>query len=133
MGDTKTKGDLGVGMVIAEALRRGYKVALPMGENWPFDLIVQRDGKLERVQCKYAESDGKVVEVRCRSTSDWVQYKYTTKEVDWIACYDKTTDRCYFIPATLLGTGRSILHLRLVTSQNGQTKNVRKAEDFLKW
>ena len=133
MGDTKTKGDLGVGIVIAESLKRGHKVALPMGENWPFDIIVQRHGKLERVQCKYTESDGEVIEVRCRSTSEWVQYKYTADMIDWIACYDKTTDRCYFVPATLLGDGKSMLHLRLVPSKNGQTKHVRMAEDFLNW
>lgn len=133
MATTKTKGDLGEGIVIAEALKRGYKVALPMGEDWPFDIIVQRHGKLERVQCKYTESDGEVVEVRCRSTSDWVRYKYTAEDIDWIACYDKTSDRCYFIPASMLGEGRNCFKLRLKPPKNGQTKGIREAKDFEVW
>src|SRR5436190_1785054 len=55
--------------VAADLVRRGYKVALPFGEDWDYDLIVERDGRLERVQVKHATSDGRVVEVRCYSVS----------------------------------------------------------------
>ena len=38
-------------MVAADLMRRGYKIALPYGEDWDYDLIVCRDGTtLERVQ-----------------------------------------------------------------------------------
>ena len=49
----KAKGDLAEVMIAADLVRRGYKIAIPYGEDWDFDLIVCRDERLERVQCKY--------------------------------------------------------------------------------
>ncbi len=131
MGLTSKKGDLGVAKIIAEVMERGYKVALPIGEDWPFDIIVLRHGKLERVQCKYTESNGEFVEVRCRSISDWVCYKYTSDMIDWIATYDATSRRCYFIPAAMLGTGRAAVWLRLKPPRNNQKKGINLADDYL--
>ena len=48
-------------MIAADLVRRGYRIAIPYGEDSDFDLIVIRDEKLERVQCKYTRSDGVVV------------------------------------------------------------------------
>jgi Holliday junction resolvase-like predicted endonuclease len=58
MAPLKQKGDLAEMLVAADLVRRGYKVALPFGEDWDYDLIVDRDGRLERVQVKYTESNG---------------------------------------------------------------------------
>lgn len=118
---------------MAEVLRRGHKVAIPVGEDWRYDLIVLREGQLERLQCKYTESDGKVIAVKCRSTNNWRTVKYTASDLDWIAVYDKTTDQCYFIPATHLGKGRATINLRLMPPKNGQKKGVLWAKDFTRW
>ena len=69
MAPTKQLGDIAEAAVMADVLRRGYRVALPYGEDWPFDLLVLRDDRFERVQVKYAESDGAVVQAACRSHS----------------------------------------------------------------
>lgn len=107
-------------------------MALPLGDDAPFDLIVIRDySKLERIQCKYTQSDGKVIVARCASHSDWVNYKYTADLIDWLAVYDQTTNQCYYIPASLLGTGKRMLHLRLVPGANNQQQGIRLASDFL--
>jgi len=127
MAITKRKGDLGVAMVMSDAMKKGHKVAIPVGEDWPFDLIVQRNGVLERVQCKYTESNGAFVEVKCRSTNGFLDYRYTDKDIDWLAVYDKTTDRCYYLPASLLGEGKTELRLRLKPTKKG---NYRMAEEF---
>jgi hypothetical protein len=55
----KGKGDLAELMVAADLLRRGHKIAIPYGEDCDFDLILIRDSRLERVQVKYARSDGR--------------------------------------------------------------------------
>ena len=54
----KAKGDLAELMVAADLRRRGFKIAIPFGEDCDFDLILIREDRLERVQVKYAESDG---------------------------------------------------------------------------
>jgi len=89
-------------MVLADLQQKGYGVAIPFGHDLPFDLVLIRKdtGTLERVQCKYTESDGKVVDVRCASTSAWVHHTYTAAEVDWIAVFDATTNRCYYVHST---------------------------------
>lgn len=133
MAETKRKGDFGEAMVLADALRRGYKVALPVGEDWRYDLIILRNGKLERVQCKFVQSDGEKIEVKCRSTNNWHTHKYTAKDLDWIAVYDATTQAVYYIPASLLGNGRAVLTLRIKAAANSQTKGVRSAKSFMQW
>ncbi len=128
----KAKGDLAELKVATDLMSRGYKIAFPYGEDWDYDLILCREEKLERVQVKYTRSDGDVVVVRCRSSSLTngkvrAVKRYTAKTVDWIAAYDATSNRCYYLPAELLGSGRSMLSLRLTPSRNGQVAGVRLA------
>ena len=66
MAETKRKGQVAELAVMALAIARGYRVSIPFCEDTPYDLVVERHGKLERVQCKYTESDGRVVVVKCR-------------------------------------------------------------------
>jgi hypothetical protein len=133
MAESKRKGNLAEVEVIRHALRQGYRVAIPLGEDAPYDLVVDRSGSLERVQCKYVKSDGRSVTVRCRSTNGWATHKYTADEIDWIATFDATTDRCYFVPASMLYEGRAALTLRLAPALNGQSALTRSASDFLMW
>ena len=56
---------------------------------------------------------------------------YTSTTVDWPAVYDDTTDRCYYVPASELGDGRALLHLRLAAARNNQRARVRLATDYL--
>src|SRR6266699_3020968 len=104
----KQKGDLAELMVACDLRRRGYKLAIPYGEDSDYDLIIERDGRLERVQVKHTESDGRVVSVKCCSpslTNGHVRStkRYTAATIDWLAVYDRTTDCCYYIPASELG------------------------------
>jgi len=133
MAESKRKGDVGEAMVLADVLRQGHKVALPVGEDWRYDLIVLRHGKLERVQCKYVESDGLVIEVPGRSSNSHSTRLYTSDEIDCLAVYDKTTESCYYIPSSEIGSGKSLFSLRLVPSSNGQVKRVRWAKDYKSW
>jgi hypothetical protein len=136
MAPLKAKGDLAELMVATDLLRRGYKVALPYGEDWDYDLVLCRGDALERVQVKYTESDGSVVTVRCLSqslTNGKVRAikHYTSTTVDWLAVYDRTTDRCYYIPSAELGKGRRMMTLRVVPALNNQQRLIRHAERYL--
>jgi hypothetical protein len=134
MAETKRKGDLGEAMIMADVLKKGYKVAIPVGEDWRYDLIVLRGKKLERLQCKYSTSNGEVIEVRCRSCNNWSVLKYTSSELDWMAVYDALTEKCYYLPSSMLGKkGRTIIYLRLTPPKNGQVKGVLWAKDFESW
>lgn len=69
MASLKTKGDLAELKVATDLLERGYRIAIPYGEDNDFDPILCREQNLERVQVKYTESNGNFVIVRTRSHS----------------------------------------------------------------
>jgi Holliday junction resolvase-like predicted endonuclease len=136
MAPLKQKGDLAELKVAADLVDRGCSVSFPFGEDCDYDLIADKNGLLHRVQVKYTESDGRIVRVRCRSHSltkgkiRRTKY-YTAKTVDWIAVYDHTSDRCYYLPSTELGVnGRGDLTLRLTPARNGQRIGIRNALDY---
>ncbi|HEV2062188.1 MAG TPA: group I intron-associated PD-(D/E)XK endonuclease [Solirubrobacteraceae bacterium] len=137
IADLKRKGDVAELMVAADLARRGHRILFPYGEDCDYDLVAERpDGRFERVQVKYSTSDGEVIRVRCRSfslTNGKVRMtkKYTADTIDWIAVYDPTSARCYYVPASELGEGRSYLHLRLAPARSGQRLGIRPAEDYL--
>jgi hypothetical protein len=131
----KQKGDLAELMVATDLRRRGYKVAFPYGEDWDYDLIIERLGPLERVQVKHATSDGHTLVVLARSlslTNGKVRAvkHYTSATIDWLAVYDATSDCCYYVPATELKDRMWSLHLRL-TPPARRRKNVRMASDYV--
>jgi Holliday junction resolvase-like predicted endonuclease len=133
---TKGRGDLAELQVASDLVRRGYRIAFPHGELWDYDLILCRGSTLERVQVKFTRSDGKVITVRCRShslTNGRVRSvkRYTAAMIDWLAVYDQTSNCCYYLPAAVLGTGRSMMHLRLHPAGNGQRAGIHDAVDYL--
>jgi PD-(D/E)XK endonuclease len=132
----KAKGDLAELKVAADLRSRGYRIAMPYGEDWDFDLLLCReDGTFERVQVKYARSDGCVIEVRCRSHSLTngkvrVTKHYTSAMIDWLAIWDAALDRCFYVPASELGAGMWVLLLRLGPARNNQRRGIRPAERY---
>ena len=135
MAPLKQKGDLAELMVAADLRRRGYKLAFPYGEDWDYDLIIERHGKLERIQVKYCASDGCVVPVKCYShslTNGRVRAtkRYTADTVDWIAVWDATSGTAYYVSSSVFD-GHSQLSLRLAPTRNNQTRGIRNAADFL--
>jgi Holliday junction resolvase-like predicted endonuclease len=135
MAALKQKGDLAELMVAADLRRRGYRIAFPYGEDCDYDLIVERHGNLERVQVKYATSDGAIVTVRCRShslTNGRIRATkhYTAKTVDWIAVWEPTRATAYYVPSSVFD-GYGELTLRLTPARNNQLQGVRDAQDFL--
>jgi hypothetical protein len=135
MAPLKTKGDLAELKVATDLLERGYRIAIPFGEDHDFDLVLCRNDHLERIQVKYTESDSAVITVYCYShslTNGRVRRtkRYTEASIDWLAVYDHTTKRCFYIPATELGAGKSTLHLRLADARNNQRRGIRFADDY---
>jgi PD-(D/E)XK endonuclease len=131
----KAKGDLAELKVATDLVARGYKIALPYGEDWDYDLILCRGQSLERVQVKYACSDGQKIAIRCRShslTNGKVRRTkyYTRATIDWLAVYDVTIEAVFYVPAAELGDGMSEITLRLTASRNGQARGIRHAENF---
>jgi hypothetical protein len=136
MAETKKKGDLAELKVATDLLQKGCRVAFPYGEDCDYDLIIDREGTLERVQVKHATSNGEVIVVQCRSlslTHGKVKRvkRYTAEMIEWLAVYDCTTNRCYYIRAEELGSGRDVFSLRLTDARNNQRAGIHYAELYL--
>jgi hypothetical protein len=121
--------------VAADLSARGFRIAIPYGEDSDYDLIVERGDLLERVQVKYVKSDGRIVQACCYSsslTNGRVRQvkRYTPAMIDWLAVFEATTRRCFYIPASELGEGRTSISLRLVPAANNQVTGTRKASDY---
>jgi PD-(D/E)XK endonuclease len=140
VADTRVGDQAAVGRVVDDlvlsAVVRSHPVSFPFGEDCDYDLVVDRDGHLERVQVKYADSKGHVIRVQCYSsslTNGKVKHRkpYTRLTVDWIAVYDPATNRCYYVSSEEFADGRYHISLRVATTENSQRKGIRFAEDYL--
>jgi hypothetical protein len=127
---TKAKGDLAELKVATDLVSKGYRVAVPFGEDCDNDLIIDRGDKLERVQVKYSTAKAGVIHVQCYSsslTNGKVKRRkpYTPSTVDWIGVYGPRSDECYYVPAAELGeNGRAHISLRVAPTANCQESGV---------
>lgn len=79
--NTKERGDIAVGHAINYFITSGYEVCLPIGDKRDYDLVIERGGKLEKVQVKYAGLYGrsKTCKVGLRITGGNQSYSYAKK------------------------------------------------------
>lgn len=136
--DTKDKGDLGIAMVIAALAKKNIKVALPMCEHLPFDLIgISEQGKLSRISIKYRTAVDGLIEVPIRtisSNSQGYKVKYADlNDIDGFAVYCPTTDQVYFINSERLKGFTSGMILRIQEEDKFKKRRhlINWANDFL--
>jgi hypothetical protein len=108
--NTKEKGDIAVGQAIAYFTKNGYEVCLPIGDKRHFDLIVEKNNVLDRVQVKYAGKYTKgnkknkcMAALRITGGNQSFNYirKYSNKDFDSIFVYTGKGE-CYYIPWKLI-------------------------------
>jgi len=127
---SKDKGAIAEAFVISDLTQQGFRIALPMGENLPFDLIAIRpDFGLLRIQVKYRSLDPNgTVSVKLAST--WKNseitriVQYDLEVVDYFAVYCPETLRAAYIPSSEL-RDRKVIALRVKPSRNNQSVGIR--------
>jgi PD-(D/E)XK endonuclease len=129
---TNQKGLVAETAIVYKAVKLGVGVARPLDDE-RYDLILDFEGRLVRVQCKWAGRSGNVVVVRCysnrRAKEGLRRRPYTDDEIDAIAAYCEELEACYLIPAAIV-SGRTQVHLRLERSHNNQWSGVNWASDY---
>ena len=127
------KGAVAELAVAFEATRLGIPVYRPVAEGGRADMILDVAGRLLRVQCKWANRERDVINVRLRtsrlSNGGYVTTTYRASEVDAVAAYCPDVERCYLLPITLVD-GRTGIHLRLARARNNQELGVTYAETY---
>ena len=124
--DTKSVGDLSEMLLAGKLALAGYGVAVPLGENQRYDLIIEKNEVLSRVQVKTGRLRNGVVRFNCYSSHTHRNGPSTrpyTGEVDFFGIYCRELDAAYLVPiADLARLGGS---LRLHPTKNGQQRHVR--------
>ena len=130
--DTKSVGELSEIIVAAELARAGYGVALPLGENRRYDLIVDKDGVLSRVQVKTGRLRYGAVLFNCYSSHthrSGTACRSYEGEVDFFGVYCAELRSVYLVPIADVARVRG--SLRLTATRSGQSRKVRWAQAYL--
>src|SRR3954465_2899497 len=113
---TNQKGAIAEAAIACAATKLGFGVLKPLADGERYDLVLDLRPRLVRVQCKWAVKRGGVVEVRTgtnrRGPDGFIRTTYCADEIDAIAAYCESLDRCYLLSISL-AAGRSAFYLRL--------------------
>ena len=130
---TDQKGSIAEAEVACAAMKLGIDVYRPLSDGGRYDLIFDWEGRLVRVQCKWAPLHGDVVVLRCytarRNCEGLLRRGYGAGEFDAYAAYCPDLDRCYFIPFEAFA-GRLQVQLRLSPTRNNQQLGINWARGF---
>lgn len=120
MNNTKVKGLLTELQCQTYLTSLGYNVSVPLGEDCRYDLIVDVDGILLRVQVKHCRETESGLIIPCRSTqvntTTSKSKSYSKEQIDFFATY--YNNRCYFIRVEECSTQKTLSFSRKKTNDN---------------
>lgn len=88
----KDKGRAGISLGIAYYGANGYTVSLPLNDTQDYDLVVEKNGKFETVQCKATGKENNQISLRtcgCNTKGSKVYKTVIETNVDYLFCIDK--------------------------------------------
>ena len=122
--DTKLKADIAESAVITALLKRGFKVLKPIGDRLPYDLALDVNGKLLKVQVKSAwyYNGNYTVDSRRTKTNRrrMLRSHYDDKDFDFAILYIDCINAFYIMPISVFSTYKS--GISLVESEKRQRK-----------
>ena len=128
--NSKQKGNLTELQCLTAFYQEGCHVSLPYGENSRYDMIVDVDDVLIRVQVKTSSPKGEgAIGFSCRSShvnSMGVKnVRYSAQEIDYFATF--WDGQCYLVPVSECSTEKT---LRFVPPKSGQIKGITFASEY---
>ena len=115
--NTKLRGDIAEQTLGLRALRNGWGVSKPVGDRLPYDLILDVDGQLHRVQVKSAWFDENsqtwMTDTRRTKTNRrrMKREKYKDTDFDLALVFIEKLDVWYVIPPQIFNSYTSTLTL----------------------
>jgi PD-(D/E)XK endonuclease len=127
------KGAAAEAAITSIVIQLGLTVLRPLCEGRRYDLVLDLEPELLRVQCKVAKRLAGVLSVGlCTNRytpSGYVSTTYTADEIDAVGAYSPELDRCFLIPVEEVA-GRRAIHLRLDPTRNNQAERIKWARDY---
>ena len=121
----KDKGRAGLSMAIAYFGSNGYCVNIPLNDTQWYDLVIEKDGIFQTVQCKATGSaDGKIDFRSTGGTNGGVYDNLKNHPIDFLFCLNKD-GIMYCIPGKDIPNTKGIT-LRTEPNKNNQGFNTYK-------
>ena len=115
----------------------GYQCLLPFGDGCKYDVGVDINGKIYRIQCKHArwstdtivpESAFEIATTRqTTNTKETIRYKYTKEDIDYF--YTWFNGQGYIVSIDEIGN-KNCFRWRYSYPETGQHKNIHIADDY---
>jgi hypothetical protein len=110
--NSKQKGNAGIGAAIAYFTRQGYNILIPLTDSQDYDIVVDMDGLLNKVQVKYttakAPSGNYTIPLRSMGGTKGVCYKTVIEtDIDYLFCVTQDNDQ-YLVPIIELSNKNTI-------------------------
>lgn len=122
------KGAAAEAAITAEVIKLGLTVLRPLSEGRRYDLIVDLEPRLLRVQCKLARRLDGILAVHlqtCRHTpGGYVYTNYSAEEIDAVAAYSFELKQSFLLPIAEVAGMRGV-SLRLESTRNNQARRVK--------
>ena len=116
----KQTGRVGLSMAINYFTIKGYTVSLPMNDTQWYDLIIEKDGIFETVQCKATETKDDIIDFRSTGGTKGIEYdnihNYQDK-LTYIFCVNKDLNM-WLIPVKDLKNVKKSIRLRTESTVN---------------
>lgn len=118
----KDKGRAGLSLAIAYFGANGYSVNIPLNDTQWYDLIIEKDGKFETVQCKATGSkDGAISLRNTGGTKGSVYDNVTNHPLTWLFCINQDGEMWNIPMEDLLKFGsKNQITLRTEPTSNNQ-------------
>ena len=118
----KQTGRIGLSMAINYFTIQGYTISLPMNDTQWYDLIIEKDGIFETVQCKATETKDDVIDFRSTGGTKGKEYDNVNNYQDkltYLFCVNKDLNM-WLIPLKDLKDIKKSIRLRTEPTTNGQ-------------
>ena len=132
MRNTKEIGNLTELQCITALYELGCDISIPFGNSQKYDLIMDYEGTLYKVQVKHAnEHEDTHFSFKTRwqghNTNGYTQTSYTKNDIDFFATFYR--GNVYLVPVEECSGAKK--NLRIVPPKNGQVKGINFAKDYL--
>jgi hypothetical protein len=117
-------------IILGAYLKEGFTVSIPFGSGASYDLLVDTNSNIYKIQVKTAWISKGVLKYKSLRRQPQTEKRrlYTDCEADFLAVYCPANEMLYGIPVKNHPTGG---WLRIEPVKNGQTQKIRWASDYL--
>ena len=132
--DTKLKADIAESAAVTALLKRGFKVLKPIGDRLPYDLAVEINGQLIKLQIKSAWTRNDVYIVDSRRTKTnrhlMLRQRYSPKDFDFALLYVEELDIFFVMPVNVFNTYKSEITLIIGKEKQRSIKSSKYLENW---